>query len=1268
MIVNDDARAVNGTLDLITLTPGATSTFSGHGGVTTDGLGTNSTGTLQTDLPAGSTIVAAYLHVETRTFDLPFRPGQIGFGGQNVPLTFLGNVQDALPSSGINFETGFADVTSIVTSIVGAGPVGGLFNFTVDETITGNAGFVEGTSLTVIYSNASSPETTILVLHGGLTGPAINTTILNFASPLNPNAPGFNAEMALGIQYGYNGPGTANSPDIQYSMIDVNGARLTSSAGENDDSALASPFNGNLITVGGVGDNPANPTNANVHDLSLDDELYTLNGFIQNGTSALAIETVNPSDDDLIFLLTLSITGIASLSNGGSVLSILPAAAVGLEGNAGTTALTFTVVRDGDTTAAASVNYAVTGSGANPVAASDFSGVLPSGVVNFAIGETSKTITVNVSGDTVFEQDETFTVTLSGVSGALIGTGSAAGTIQNDDPEDDLLVSTPADQTLDGGDGNDTVTYSGIATPVTVSLALGGAQATGGGGLDTLISIENLIGGSAGDTLTGNAGVNSLAGGLGADTLIGAAGADALDGGGGIDTADYSSSGTRVRVNLSTGAALDADAQGDTFVSIENLRGSALNDILTGDGGANVLFGGAGNDQLSGLGGADILAGGAGIDALNGGDGVDAADYSASAARVRVNLATGAGLDADAQGDTLSNIEDLVGSAFNDILTGDAGANRLAGGAGADALDGAGGNDTADYSASTARVRVSLATGVALDAHAQGDTFANIENLIGSAFNDVLIGTAGVNVLSGGAGADTLDGGGDIDTADYSASAARVRVNLATGAGLDGDAQHDVLSNIENLIGSAFDDILTGSTIANALSGAAGADTLVGGLGADALNGGDGSDTADYSASAARVRISLATGVSLDADAQGDTFVSVENLTGTAFNDVLTGSDLANTLSGGAGNDQMSGLGANDVLIGGAGADAMNGGDGTDTADYSASATRVRVNLATGAGLDADASGDVLSNIENLTGSAFNDILTGTSGVNVLTGGAGADTLAGGASADTLNGGDGVDVADYSASASRVRVNLATGAALDADAQGDTLSSIESVIGSAFDDILTGNTLANALTGGAGADTLIGGLGADALNGGDGVDTVDYSASAARVRINLSTGAAVDADAAGDSLTAIENLIGTAFNDILTGSAVANALTGGAGNDQLSGLAGNDTMTGGAGADAFIFNAALDAATNIDTITDFSVINDVMWIENTFFTGLAAGALSAGAFQTGASATQADDRIIYNAATGALFFDADGNGAGAAVQFASLATGLALTNADFLVV
>ncbi len=715
---------------------------------------------------------------------------------------------------------------------------------------------------------------------------------------------------------------------------------------------------------------------------------------------------------------------------------------------------------------------------------------------------------------------------------------------------DDTLAGLGGADTLTGGDGLDTADYTASGDGVTVDLSSGtglGGDAEG----DRLTGIENLTGSDHDDRLTGDGNANRLEGGAGDDALTGGAGADTLSGGDGIDTADYTASGDGVTVDLSSGTGLGGDAEGDRLSGVENVTGSDQDDRLTGDGNANRLDGRGGNDTLAGLGGADTLIGG---------DGIDTADYSASGDGVTVDLSSGTGLGGDAEGDSLTGIENLTGSDHDDRLTGEAGANRIDGGAGddtlaglggADTLTGGDGSDTADYSASGDGVTVDLSSGTGLGGDAEGDRLTGIENLTGSDHDDRLTGDgnanrleggAGDDALTGGAGADTLSGGDGIDTADYTASGDGVTVDLSSGTGLGGDAEGDRLSGVENVTGSDQDDRLTGDGNANRLDGRGGNDTLAGLGGADTLIGGDGIDTADYSASTAGVTVNLSTGTGSGGDAQGDRLSGIENLTGSSQGDRLTGDGGANRLDGGAGND---------TLVGGAGADTLIGGAGTDTADYAASGGAVTVDLAAGTGSGGTAEGDQLSGVENLTGSAQADRLTGDAANNVLKGGAGADTL---------SGGEGRDTADYSGSGAGVRVDLAAGTAAGGDATGDQLDSIESLTGSSHADALTGDGGANRLDGGAGDDTLIGGAGADTLVGGAGIDTADYSASTAGVTVNLATGVGAGGDAQGDRLSGIETVIGTGLADALTGDGADNRLDGGGGADILAGGGGNDTL------------------------------------------------------------------------------------------------------------
>ena len=810
----------------------------------------------------------------------------------------------------------------------------------------------------------------------------------------------------------------------------------------------------------------------------------------------------------------------------------------------------------------------------------------------------------------------------------------------------DVLIGNASNNEINGGQGADYIDgQGGIDTArydqynsgsVTVSLMdqttnnLLGIVFTDTAAGDELYNIEQLIGSGYNDFLYGNAGANYLHGNGGDDILEGMAGADALEGGGGTNTASYANAGQAaagaatttagvgVTANLTTTAFTNGpavvntgDAQGDTYANIQNLLGSSFDDVLIGSSSANTIDGGAGNDILEGLAGSDTFRGGAGTDTVS---------YAHSNAGVTVDLtdgdlAPGSGGNGifqtnDAFGDTFSGIENITGSNFNDFLYGDNNNNTLVGGTGNDLLDGGGGTDTADYSSATGSVNINLSTNTVTGA-AGNDTLVSIERVIGSSFVDTITGTAGNDIIDGGGGADNIDGGAGSDTISYASAGAFRNVNLATGVNTEGD----VYTSIENIIGSNSGETLVGNAVDNVIEGGGGNDTLDGG-GQDAIG-----DTVSYLNATAAVVVSLAAGTATGG-AGSDTLSNFENITGSSFDDTLTGDGGANRIDGGAGND---------LLIGGAGADTLSGGNGTDTVSYASAGAAVAVTI-NGTGTLGDASGDVLSSIENLIGSDYNDTLTGDGLANVIDGGLGSNIINGAGGIDTisyasatgpmtvniLNGGtnatgggrsdqlsnieniigstfadnltgDGLDnviegglgndilnggangasgdTVSYSTATSSVVVSLAAGTATGG-AGSDTLSNFENIIGSAFNDTLTGNGSANVLNGGAGDDTLIGGGGADQLIGGLGVDTASYTTAGAAVTANLTTGVGSLNDANGDTFSGIENLTGGAFNDNLTGDGASNVLIGGAGNDTLSGLDGNDTIDATAGNDS----------------------------------------------------------------------------------------------------
>jgi Ca2+-binding RTX toxin-like protein len=284
------------------------------------------------------------------------------------------------------------------------------------------------------------------------------------------------------------------------------------------------------------------------------------------------------------------------------------------------------------------------------------------------------------------------------------------------------------------------------------------------------------------------------------------------------------------------------------------LIGSFADEVICGEGGNDTIEGQGGDDILFGGSGDDLLLGGSGADAMTGNDGTDTIGYSNANDGVDVNLATGEASGGDATGDTWVGAENLQGSPFDDTLTGDAGPNTLfglagdddlSGGGAGDSLDGGKDTDVADYQTSPAAVTVDLSIGAAGGGDAEGDTLTSIEGAVGSALDDTLVGDSGDNLFAGMAGGDTIVGGDGEDIADYVLSPAAVDVNLNDGTFSGGDAAHDDLTGVEDLVGSLLGDTLIGDNGPNVLSGLGGDDTLKGKNGFDTLLGGAGSDTFD---------------------------------------------------------------------------------------------------------------------------------------------------------------------------------------------------------------------------------------------------------------------------------------------------------------------------------------------------------------------------------------------------------------------------------------
>ena len=739
------------------------------------------------------------------------------------------------------------------------------------------------------------------------------------------------------------------------------------------------------------------------------------------------------------------------------------------------------------------------------------------------------------------------------------------------------------------------------------------------------------------------------------------------------------------------------------------INGTAGNDSLTGTNGTDSINGLAGNDTINALGGNDTIDGGSGVDSMIGGLGDDLY-FVDNLGDVTLEQAGGGNDTVDASvsytlGAFVDNLT-LIGSApingtgneLDNIITGNLANNALSGGAGNDTLlgqpagiDPSDGDDTLDGAAGND----SLDGGYGSDRLIGGD---GNDTLIAGPHGLFVPGDTGVDTLDGGLGDDfyqvvndrdvLIDAGG-IDTVvaidlDWTLGAGFENLTLANGVGEFG--QTGIGNELDNVMSVGFAD--------SRLEGRGGNDTLIGGLifngGARGLDGGAGND--------------VLTG-------RGESLFIFDQAPGTANADVITDFQSGDsTLELDA--RVMTALGASGQLAADdarffAAAGATGGHDADD---------RVIFNTSTGQVFyDADGSGAgagqlivtlqpgatlAASDIVVDNGSTPGSTITGTAGNDSLTGTAGDDTLDGGAGVDTMNGGLGNDT------------YIVTAGDVLSDTGGvDTVqSSVTWALADGFENLTltgtgivdaTGNNAANLLIGNSarnffnprgGDDTIQGGGGNDwvrmgggsvpgygtkVIDGGSGVDTLEWGAFAkSAIVVDLAAGTLRGGDdgTGSASLTSIETVIGAdGFDDRISGAAAAESLLGGTGNDTLDGRGGNDSLTGGAGADTFVFDTPPGTG-NVDQVTDFVSASDHLSFDNAVFTALGAnGNFAAGdaRFAAGAGFTSghdASDRVVYDTSTGNLYYDADGNGAGAAQLVATIQGHPAVAATDIAVI
>ncbi len=734
------------------------------------------------------------------------------------------------------------------------------------------------------------------------------------------------------------------------------------------------------------------------------------------------------------------------------------------------------------------------------------------------------------------------------------------------------------------------ITFANGDPAFDLSTNLGEVKTLGNGTAETIYGIE--IGGSVNDKIFAAGGNDEVFGGDGDDEIHGEGGDDILYGGDGNDTL-HGQDGNDIVYGGVGDDEIDGGRGDDT------LYGGEGNDQLWGAQGDNIIFGGDGDDIISTT-GSTTVTGGLGNDLIQ--DGVEIIANNPNVDTYIFNVGDGQ--------DTITFSNAFIsglGDAQDTIKINDVDVSEVS-------FENIGNSVRIHYSANDYVEVVDHRSSIrSMDTVLFEDGFS-------LSFRDYNFWIYDGN---GGIGADTILGGS---------------INNVINAGSSGD----------EVYGGAGDDIIYGEAADDKIHGGLGDDTLYGGDGNDQLWGGLGNDTLNFALDIGGVDANLLTGSATDGFSGGqDSFVSIENLVGSAYNDTLTGDDAVNVLEGGLGDDELIGHGGNDtlrgeagddtlnggdgkdVLYGGAGADVLNGGAGWDIAHYGDSDTAINIDMSLASQIGGIAQGDVLTSIEVVTGSDYNDVILGNSARNNLRGGDGNDILRGQDGNDVMSGQNGKDT----------------------------------LYGGIGNDDLYGND---------GNDILYGGAGADKLNGGAGWDIAHYGDSNVAVNIDMSLASQVGGIAQGDVFTSIEVVTGSNYNDVILGNGARNNLRGGNGNDILRGQDGNDVMSGqngddtlyggagnddlygNAGADRFMFES--DSAFNgIDTVKDFKLSqNDMLDISD-----LLSG------YDPLADAIEDFVQITDNGTNSLLSVDVDG-GADNFVQIATLTGVTGLTNEEAL--
>ena len=774
--------------------------------------------------------------------------------------------------------------------------------------------------------------------------------------------------------------------------------------------------------------------------------------------------------------------------------------------------------------------------------------------------DSNAAVTVNLATNTGvggYAQGDHF----SGVS-ELIGSGNNGNTLIGNGNVT-LYGGTGLNNYLDGGGANSWVDYRSVTTGLTVNLAAG---ATSGGATDTLVNIENVLGGAGNDTIVANDAMGTV------------------NGEGGVNWLNLSQLGHGVTINLGQSTLVESGVSGTKGVfNIEGVTGTSYGDTFIGGGaGVETFLGGSGDDTF--------VVGTGGVESIVGGSGVNFLDFSQITTGLTASLSAAGGGTWVINGETVvyNAIDGLIAPDYASTFTGNGADDSLLGGSandtfiaaisGTDRVDGEGGINFLQFTQMTTGLTATLAaSGGTIVAGSETVVYANIEGLIAPNYASTLTGAGTGESLVGGSANDTfvaastgidhVDGMGGVNFLDFASATAGLTADLATAAGtLSVGSETVYFANIEGLIAPGYASTLTGNGTLDSLIGGVADDTFIAAVtGKDYVNGEGGTNFLDFASATVGLTASLSAGAgTIVIGTETVVYANIEGLIAPNTASTLTGDGSGDSLIGGSSNDKF--------ILAGGGSDTVDGGGGFNVLDFANATVGLTANLLSAGGtITIGGETVVYANIEGLIAPNYASTLAGNGGNDSLVGGSANNTFIVASSGnDTVTGGSGVNFLDFANMTVGLTASLTgTSGVMVVGGEVVSFANIEGLIAPDYASTLTGNGRGDSLVGGVADDTFALGIasGSDTVNGMGGTNFLDFSEMSGGLTASLSAGTGT-VIANGDTVTYtnIEGIIAPNAASTLTGGGTGGTLIGGGANDTfIVATSGMDSVDGEGG-------------------------------------------------------------------------------------------------------